>query len=97
MERVKGLPLKLAAIDLFAERCPEWRERVVFAIIGISAEERGSDYKETQRDVRTLVESINTKYPGLVYFEERNEKDMLLAERLQFFAAADVLLVIPPR
>jgi trehalose 6-phosphate synthase/phosphatase len=97
LESIKGIPLKLSAIELFAERCPEWREKVVFAIIGLSAQERDTDYRETQKEVRFLIEMINEKYPGLVVFEERTEKDMGLKERLQFFAAADILLVIPPR
>ncbi|CAM9124205.1 unnamed protein product, partial [Ectocarpus fasciculatus] len=97
LERIKGIPLKLAAIEMFAERCPEWREKVVFAIIGISAQERHSDYRETQKEVRFMIHRINKKYPGLVVFEERIESDMGLKERLQFFAAADILLVIPPR
>lgn len=97
MERLKGLPLKLSAIELFAEQCPEWRDKVVFAIIGISAEERHLDYRETQKEVRLLIRRINKTYPGLVYFEERRESDMKLKERMQFFAAADILLVVPPR
>lgn len=97
LERIKGIPLKLSAIEMFAERCPEWREKVVFAMIGISAEERHSDYRETQKEVRYLIHRINRKYPGLVAFEERRESDMGLKERLEFFAAADILLVIPPR
>jgi trehalose 6-phosphate synthase/phosphatase len=97
LESIKGIPLKLSAIELFAERCPEWREKVVFAIIGLSTQERDTDYRETQKEVRILIHMINEKYPGLVVFEERTEKDMGLKERLQFFAAADILLVIPPR
>lgn len=97
LERIKGIPLKLCAIELFAERCPEWREKVVFAIIGISAEERHTDYRDTQKEVRSLIQRINLKFPGLVAFEERRERDMGLKERIEFFAAADILLVIPPR
>ena len=98
MERLKGIPLKLSAIELFAEQSDSATiSRVVFAMIGISAAERLADYRETQEDVRTLIERINGKYPDLVYFEERKESDIKLAERMQFFAAADILMVIPPR
>jgi trehalose-6-phosphate synthase len=98
MERLKGIPLKLSAIELFAEQSdPVTLSQMVFAIIGISAEERLSDYRETQSDVNTIIHRINDKYPGLVYFEERKENAILLAERLQLFAASDILLVIPPR
>jgi trehalose-6-phosphate synthase len=98
MERLKGIPLKLSAIELFAEQSDSATvSRVVFAMIGISAAERLADYRETQQDVRTLIDRINGKFPGLVYFEERKESDINLAERMQFFAAADILMVIPPR
>jgi trehalose-6-phosphate synthase len=97
MERIKGIPLKLSAIELFAEHCPAWVDKVVFAIIGVSAEERLEDYKETQRDIAEMISRINAKHPGLVYFEERKAENIMLSDRLQFFAAADILLVIPPR
>lgn len=96
LERLKGIPLKLGAIDLFMANYPEWHGKVVFAIIGVSAFERGDDYKQTQRDVLIRVAKLNSTYGTadvpLVYFEERLEKDIRLPQRLAFFAAADIFL-----
>jgi len=98
----QGIPLKLMAIDQFMSANVSWRGRIVFSIIGISAQERGQDYYQTRSDVKSLVESLNRKYVNadgslLVVFEERAEKDIRLAERLSFFAAADILMITATR
>ena len=50
--------------------------------------------------VQTRVDRINSMYGDgktVVYFEERKEKDMRLAQRLAFFAGSDVLMITPTR
>ena len=83
-------------INLFLDRNPHWVGRLVFAIIGVSAAERGNDYHQTQRDVAHRVEKLNKLYScngiPLIYFEERHEKDIRLLQRLAFFAAADIFM-----
>ena len=103
LERLKGIPLKLMAIDQFMEENPQWRGKIVFTLIGISAGERGQDYRQTQHDVKIVVRELNLKYLSsahqdpLIFYEERLEKDMRLAQRLPFFAAADVLMITATR
>lgn len=41
LERLKGIPLKLMAIDQFVTENPQWLGKIVFGLIGISAVERG--------------------------------------------------------
>ena len=51
-------------------------------------------------DAQLRVDRINDKYGdgnSVVYFEERKEKDMRLAQRLAFFAASDILMITPTR
>jgi trehalose-6-phosphate synthase len=46
------------------------------------------------------VDRINKRHgdgESVVYFEERKEKDMRLAQRLAFFAGSDVLMITPTR
>jgi trehalose-6-phosphate synthase len=50
------------AIDEFMRENPHWRGKIVFTIIGISATERGLDYRLTQRDVQTYVNKLNDEY-----------------------------------
>ena len=79
LERLKGIPLKLTAIDMFLSRNPDWQGRIIFALMGISAIERGDDYRITQLEVASMVRDLNAKYgqsPGdiVVWYEERSEE-----------------------
>jgi trehalose-6-phosphate synthase len=102
LERLKGIPLKLMAIDMFLEENPKWLGKVVFPLIGISASERGQDYRQTLHDVQILASTLNEKYKArsngpVIYFEERNDRDIRLAQRLAYFGASDVLLMTATR
>jgi trehalose 6-phosphate synthase/phosphatase len=103
LERLKGIPLKLMAIDQFISDNPQWLGKIVFAMVGITAAERGADYRQTQHDVKIVVKEINLKYMSaehpepLVVFEEHPERDIRLAQRLPFLAAADVLMITATR
>jgi trehalose 6-phosphate synthase/phosphatase len=101
LERLKGVPLKLMAIEQFMAANSQWLGKICFAIIGVSASERGQDYHQTRHDVKSRVDQLNAKYSRngepLVHFEERQEKDIHLEERLAFFGAADILLITATR
>jgi trehalose 6-phosphate synthase/phosphatase len=102
LERLKGIPLKFMAIDRFLSENSEWLGKVVFPFIGISASERGQDYRQTLHDVRISVETINKKYNEIaggdvIYFEEKSDREIRLSHRLAFFAASDVLLMTATR
>ena len=102
LERLKGIPLKLVAIEQFIDENPEWRGKIVFILVGISATERGNDYVQTQNEVQILVKRINSKHFSqtgcvLVHFEERADSEINLRKRLAFFAASDVLLISSTR
>ena len=97
LERLKGIPLKLLAIEHFMDNNPQWMGKVLFVIIGISAKEREEDYRQTQRDVQCLVNKLNTKFhvegcSPLIHFQEYKEKDAFLSRRMAFFAAVDVFM-----
>ena len=73
---------------------------MAFSMIGISALERGDDYRQTQVEVKERVDEINKKWGNgeiVVYFEERREKDLNLSKRLAFFAGSDILMITPIR
>jgi trehalose 6-phosphate synthase/phosphatase len=100
LERLKGVPLNLMAIEQFLEAQEQWRGKVVFLIIGISAKERGDDYTQTLADVKIMVNRINLRFKDpaiaddiVVYFEERSEIEMRLLNRLAFLSVADVLMI----
>lgn len=103
LERLKGIPLKLIAINQFLDENSHWLGKLVFAIIGISAGERGQDYIQTQHDVKVTVNRLNDKYRSrcqggdIIYFEERSDREIRLAQRLAFFGASDILFITAPR
>ena len=107
LERLKGIPLKLRAIEEFMCENPEYFGKIIFTIIGITALERGDDYRQTIHDINVTVKVLNDKYgqrnnPSraansdlLVHFEER--ASMPLAQRLAYFAGSDVLMITATR
>jgi len=97
LESLKGIPLKLLALERFLKRCPEWVGRIVLIQIGITAWERGDDYIKTREEVTTMVQRINGIYPGTVVFEETPDWRMRLQQRVALMKASDVALVTPIR
>jgi trehalose-6-phosphate synthase len=73
---------------------------IIIIMIGITALERGEDYKQTQHDVKIHVNRINNIYGNgglLVHCEERSEKEFRLAQRLAYFASSDILMITSTR
>lgn len=106
LERIKGIPLKLLAVEQFMTDNPQWIGKVVFILVGITAGERGTDYWLTLNDVQVSIERLNNTfsvandnsgYNKLIYFEERHDRDIRLAQRLPLFAATDVLMITATR
>jgi trehalose 6-phosphate synthase/phosphatase len=93
LERLKGIPLQLITLEKFATEYPQWAEKVVFVIIGVSAPERVQDYQATLRDVSALVRVINNKFPKLIHFEEHPESGMNLLNRLTLFSVTNIMMV----
>eukprot|EP00584_Thalassiosira_punctigera_P006186 CAMPEP_0172526174 /NCGR_PEP_ID=MMETSP1067-20121228/1140_1 /TAXON_ID=265564 ORGANISM="Thalassiosira punctigera, Strain Tpunct2005C2" /NCGR_SAMPLE_ID=MMETSP1067 /ASSEMBLY_ACC=CAM_ASM_000444 /LENGTH=1201 /DNA_ID=CAMNT_0013309623 /DNA_START=51 /DNA_END=3656 /DNA_ORIENTATION=- len=93
MESLKGIPLKLIALERFLQRCPEWAGRIVVVQVGISAFERGDDYTETRSEIMSMVANINGRWPGTVQFQECAESEMRLQQRMALLRAADVVMV----
>lgn len=78
------------------EENPAWQGKLMFTIIGISAGERGDDYRQTQHEVGRWVERLNSRFGDalgpLVHFEELNERNFRLMQRLAFFGASDIFM-----
>ena len=97
LETLKGIPLKLLAIERFLQRRPEWVGKLVLIQIGISAYERGDDYTHTKATVLEMAASINSRWPGTIQFQECAESEMRLQQRLAILRAADICLAVPVR
>mmetsp|Transcript_17246 Transcript_17246/g.26687 ORF Transcript_17246/g.26687 Transcript_17246/m.26687 type:complete len:1217 (+) Transcript_17246:65-3715(+) len=97
LESLKGIPLKLLGLERFLQRCPEWAGKIVLIQVGISAFERFDDYVKTKKEVLEMVTKLNSQWPGCVQFEECDESQMRLQQRMALLRAADVVLVTPIR
>jgi trehalose 6-phosphate synthase/phosphatase len=93
LESLKGIPLKLLGLERFLLRCPEWAGKIVLIQVGISAPERGDDYFTTKNEINKLVQKINSNWPNTVEFQECQESDMRLQQRMALLRAADVIAV----
>lgn len=93
LESLKGIPLKLIALERFLQRCPEWAGKIVVVQVGISAFERGDDYSKTRNEVLSMVSNINNRWPQTVQFQECAESEMRLQQRMALLKAADVVMV----
>lgn len=46
LDMIKGLPNKLLAYEMFLEKCPDWREKVILVQIAVpSRQDAGVDCK----------------------------------------------------
>lgn len=93
LESLKGIPLKLLALERFLKKCPEWLGKIVLVQVGISAYERGDDYHRTKKEVLQMVANINNAWPGTVQFQECRETEMKLHQRIALLRAADLVVV----
>jgi len=97
LESLKGIPLKILAMERFLKRCPEWIGKIVLIQVGITAWERGDDYIKTRNEVVEQVQRVNAMWPGTIRFQEAPDWRMRLQQRMALMKASDVVLVTPIR
>ena len=101
LDSVRGVPQKLQAFEIFLQRFPEWREKVVLIQITRSTsilEEKDDPHNKTSNKVFELVAKINGSYGSLSYSPIRHYSQFLSKE--DYFAllrAADVGLITSVR
>ena len=93
LENLKGTPLKILGLERFLDKRPEYRGKIVLVQVGISAFERGDDYKATKAEVVALVEKVNDKYPNTIQFQECAESEMRLNQRMALLRAVDIVMI----
>jgi len=58
LDMIKGIPQKLLAYEMFLEKCPEWRERVILVQIAVaSRQESGIECKFLNLSFQTIASS----------------------------------------
>jgi len=91
IDYTKGIPERLRALDLFLEKYPAYRERLVFVQVGVSNRMHVRQYKMLDDEVDSLVEEINWKWSTdswrpIVYLKHQHSPVQMMAlHRLSAF------------
>ena len=93
VERLKGIPSKMLALDGFLSRCPDFVGKAVLVQKGIRRRGRVTDYLQSKKEIELAVGAINAKYRdaaggNVVDYEEVDE--FSCKERVALWRVADV-------
>jgi len=97
VERVdytKGLPERFHALQIFFERYPEYRERLVFVQVAAPSRSRIKRYQLLQTELRATIDEVNhavgtRHWQPIIYLERHLERDDIWP----FYRHADFCLV----
>jgi trehalose-6-phosphate synthase len=94
LDHVRGVRPKLLAYELFLNKYPEWRDRVVMIQVATSSTEQ-AELDATVSDIVTRVNSswANLAYQPLVYLKQ----DISYAQYLALLTVADALMIASQR
>jgi trehalose 6-phosphate synthase/phosphatase len=87
LDYTKGIINRLEAFEHFLDKCPEWHDRVAFALVTVPSRVAVEHYQETKRRIDELVGRINGRFGSYLDPEE------LVA----LYRAGDVALITPLR
>lgn len=65
LDYIKGIPHKLKAMEVFFQKFPEWRGKVVLIQIAVPSRTDVEEYKKLKNEVEALVGHINGTYGSL--------------------------------
>jgi trehalose 6-phosphate synthase len=97
LDYTKGIPDRIRALDVLFEECPEYRERLTFAQIGVPSRSGVPAYREVEREVEQLVESVNRRWgttgwrPITLFKRQFSQPEMIALHRLADFCAVTSL------
>jgi trehalose 6-phosphate synthase len=93
----KGIPERLRAVDRLLEEYPEYRQRLVFAQVGVPSRLHVPQYQQIDIEIDRLVEQINWKWgtglwKPIVYFKRHfSTEEMMALHRLARFCVVSSL------
>jgi len=98
LDYTKGIPERLEAFSLFLERHPEYREKLILALVVVPSRTRVEQHARLKKQVDELVGAINGKYGSIgwtpIWYLYRSlDFDSLIA----LYKRADIALVTPLR
>jgi alpha,alpha-trehalose-phosphate synthase [UDP-forming] len=97
IDYTKGIPERLRALDLFLEKNPEFRKRLVFVQIGVPSRTHVRSYKRLDDEIDSLVEEINWRWSAeswrpIIYLKQQHGPVQMMAlHRLANFCVVSSL------
>lgn len=94
----KGIVNRLRGYEYFLRTCPQWRKRVVLALVLVPSREGVDEYQRMKRQIDEAIGRINGRYGSLDWTPISYQYTSLdFNDLVAFYAAGDVALVTPLR
>lgn len=98
LDYTKGIPLRLEAFDLFLERNPEYREKVVLILVVVPSRTKVEHYAQLKKEIDELVGRINGKHGTIDWVPIKYLYRYLPFHSLvALYSIADIALITPLR
>jgi len=98
LDYTKGIAKRLLAYDLFLERHPEWRQKVIMLLLVVPSRIGVDKYQDMRREIDELVGRINGRFADIGWTPIAYlYKNLGLQALSALYSAADVALVTPLR
>jgi trehalose-6-phosphate synthase len=62
IDYTKGIPERIAALDMFLERHPEWREKLVFVQVGVPSRGDIPEYRLVAEEIERQIAAVNERW-----------------------------------
>lgn len=94
----KGIEKRLKGFEVFLEKNPEWRKKVVLIMVAVPSRTEVPRYKEMKKEIDELVGRINGRFGSVdwtpILYQYR---DILFEELSALYNLSDLALVTPLR
>jgi len=98
LDYTKGVVNRLRGYEYFLRTHPQWRKRVVLALVIVPSRENVDEYQRMKRQIDEAIGRINGKYGSLDWTPISYQYTSLdYQDLVAFYAAGDVALVTPLR
>jgi trehalose 6-phosphate synthase/phosphatase len=67
LDMIKGIPQKLLAFEMFLEKHPEWREKVLLVQIAVPTRTDVPEYQRLTSQVHEIVGRINGRFGSVTF------------------------------
>ena len=98
LDYTKGIPERLKAFDLFLEKHPEYREKIVFVLVVVPSRTKVEQYTSLKKHIDEFVGTLNGKYGTMgwvpIWYMYRS---LSFSYLVALYKMADIALITPLR